>query len=104
MAHRAMDEFASVPVSEGRAREAADLIALETDDFTADMHLDIPQRRDAVDEVLRHRLDQRPSHDKVDAFYRGGEENDRLPRRIASTDKHDLLSFTEARFDRGSPI
>ena len=84
---RAVDVEGSVRPGEGEALQGR--FAGEGGDGLADVDLHPGVGLDAVDEVLRHRLGQRPADDDADRRAALGEEHRRLTGRVAAADDDD---------------
>lgn len=73
--------------AEDRAGQPVARIAVERDELMILVQLDIGQSGDPVYQVALHGRDQRPAGDEVQALYMLGQEDHRLPRRVAATDQ-----------------
>src|SRR3977135_3595900 len=77
----------------------------QSGDGGADSQVDIGGRLDPVDQVARHGgIEARRADSQVYLARVRGEEDSRLPRRIASSDENDIAAFAQRRLDRRRPV
>src|SRR6202035_4945551 len=92
MADRLFRLLAGHIVAPAHALQLLLAAAIEGNDFPAGQYLDIVDRLDAVDEILRHALRQTwTAHQHPDFLGEAAQEDRRLARRVATPDQHDFL-------------
>ena len=105
MAERAACVSPVVAVAEDRAGEP---LAPSPSSPTISVRVcsvDIGQRLDAVDEILRHRrLEALAAHHEMQMLHLRREEHDGLAGRVAAADQRHLLALAELRLDGRGPI
>jgi hypothetical protein len=80
-------------------------VAVQGNDLGSGQDLDIVDRLDAVDEILRHVFCETwPTHQHPDFCSEVAQEDGGLARRVAAADQNDLLVSTQARLDGRSPV
>lgn len=93
------------PVAERRSRQPRRSVSVEANQFRAGVQHDIWQRRDAINELARHRaLEALAAHDEVKTLDLRREEDNRLSSRIAAAHQRHILALAQSRVDRGGPI
>ena len=79
--------------------------AQKVHDLRVAEHCDVGGGRDPIDQIARHRFrEARPAHQHLHLARMAGEENRRLPRRVASAQQGHLFVAAESGLDRRGPV